>query len=378
MAFHRDHYHPSNAYAYFYGDDDPQKRLEILDAVFSQYEPIDVTPTRVPLQARFTEAKAVRTGYPASDRLAKGMFTVNWLLAETSDPNLNLALHILEHILIGLPGSPLKKALTDSGLGDDLAGVGLEADMRQMFFSVGLKGMHPSKRGQGRVHHLPHHQGPGGERHRRPRHRGRRQLRGVLPAREQHRLVPARPVPSCSRPCPPGSMTTRASRAIPWPCCPSRPPCATSRRGSRAAKRSLRSCWRGSSCTTRTGPPCCWSRTTSSARKRPRRSATGWTRPRRPCPPAEIEQVMADAAELKRLQAAPDDPEALRTIPRLTTSDLPAENRPIPTELRSVAGARAALPRPAHQRHRLPGLRLRPRRDPGRAAAPTRACSAAP
>ncbi|MBC16188.1 MAG: peptidase M16 [Desulfovibrio sp.] len=144
MAFHRDHYHPSNAYAYFYGDDDPEKRLEILDEVFSEYEKIDVAKSQVPLQERFTEARQVRKGYPASERLAKGMFTVNWLLAETSDANLNLALHVLEHILIGLPSSPLKKALTDSGLGDDLAGVGLEADMRQMFFSVGLKGIHPS------------------------------------------------------------------------------------------------------------------------------------------------------------------------------------------------------------------------------------------
>lgn len=144
MAFHRDHYHPSNGYAFFYGDDDPEKRLEILDTVFSKFEPIEVNQTRIPLQERFTEAKSVRTGYPASDRLAKGMFTVNWLLAETSDANLNLALHVLEHILIGLPSSPLKKALMDSGLGDDLAGVGLEADMRQMFFSVGLKGIHPS------------------------------------------------------------------------------------------------------------------------------------------------------------------------------------------------------------------------------------------
>jgi len=144
MAFHEEHYHPSNGYAFFYGDDDPEKRLEILDEVFSQYEKIDVAKTRIPLQERFTEAKQVRKTYPASDRLSKGMFTVNWLLSETADANLNLALHILEHILVGLPSSPLKKALMDSGLGDDLAGVGLEADMRQMFFSVGLKGMHPS------------------------------------------------------------------------------------------------------------------------------------------------------------------------------------------------------------------------------------------
>lgn len=142
--FHRTHYHPSNAYAYFYGDDDPEKRLEILDEYFNQFEPLTPEFSRVPLQTRFDKAVEVRKKFPASAKTKKGMFTVNWMLAETADANLNLALHILEHILIGLPSSPLRKALMDSGLGDDLAGVGLEADIRQMFFSVGLKGVHPA------------------------------------------------------------------------------------------------------------------------------------------------------------------------------------------------------------------------------------------
>ncbi|WP_054651912.1 insulinase family protein, partial [Salidesulfovibrio brasiliensis] len=140
--FHRTHYHPSNAYAFFYGDDDPEKRLEILDEYFNQFEPLSPEFSQVPLQPRFEKAREVRKTFPASAGNTKCMFTVNWLLAETADANLNLALHILEHILTGLPSSPLRKALMDSGLGEDLAGVGLEADIRQMFFSVGLKGVH--------------------------------------------------------------------------------------------------------------------------------------------------------------------------------------------------------------------------------------------
>ncbi|MBI4048292.1 MAG: insulinase family protein, partial [Devosia nanyangense] len=34
-AFHERFYHPSNTRAFFYGDDDPEERLNILDAVFS-------------------------------------------------------------------------------------------------------------------------------------------------------------------------------------------------------------------------------------------------------------------------------------------------------------------------------------------------------
>ena len=40
-----------------------------------------------------------------------------------------------------MPAYPLKKALIDSGLGDGIAGIGLENELRQMYFSTGLKGV---------------------------------------------------------------------------------------------------------------------------------------------------------------------------------------------------------------------------------------------
>jgi len=39
--FHAKYYHPSNSRVVFYGDDDPAKRLEILEEYFSQFERID-------------------------------------------------------------------------------------------------------------------------------------------------------------------------------------------------------------------------------------------------------------------------------------------------------------------------------------------------
>jgi Zn-dependent M16 (insulinase) family peptidase len=42
---------------------------------------------------------------------------------------------------LGTPASPLRKALIDSGLGEDLAGSGLETELRQVYFSTGLKGL---------------------------------------------------------------------------------------------------------------------------------------------------------------------------------------------------------------------------------------------
>ena len=69
--------------------------------------------------------------------------TLNWLTCETADTGELLVLEMLEHILLGLPGSPLRKALIESGLGEDLTGGGLETDLRQTFFSVGLRSITP-------------------------------------------------------------------------------------------------------------------------------------------------------------------------------------------------------------------------------------------
>ncbi len=69
------------------------------------------------------------------------MVAVNWLLPDNRNPVNNLAFRILNHILIGTPASPLRKALLDSGLGEDLAGRGLADYLRQMTFSTGLKGV---------------------------------------------------------------------------------------------------------------------------------------------------------------------------------------------------------------------------------------------
>ena len=79
----------------------------------------------------------------SSEDGAKAMVTLNWLLDETVNVDQNFSLRILEYILLGMPASPLRKALIDSGLGEDLAGGGLEPELRQMCFSTGLKGIKP-------------------------------------------------------------------------------------------------------------------------------------------------------------------------------------------------------------------------------------------
>jgi presequence protease len=141
-AFHDDFYHPSNARIYFYGDDDPERRLVLLEEYLGDFEPREID-SQVGSQPRFSEPKRLEHTYAADaqEEGGKCYVTVNWLLEEDIDPDERRALQILDYALLGTPGSVLRKKLIDSGLGEDLTGSGLETEMKQIFFGVGLKGV---------------------------------------------------------------------------------------------------------------------------------------------------------------------------------------------------------------------------------------------
>ena len=137
--FHETWYHPSNARIFFYGNDDPEKRLEILEEYLSGFQTLNNPPdSSIPLQPCFNTPALIEEPYAAGDEDAKAFITINWALPEGS---LHFALTVLDHILTGTSGSPLRKALIESNLGEDLAGFGLETHLRQPVWSVGMKGV---------------------------------------------------------------------------------------------------------------------------------------------------------------------------------------------------------------------------------------------
>src|SRR5262249_25906239 len=139
-GFYGTYYHPGNALIYFSGDDDPTERLRRVDAYLSEYEPRPVDAAAA-LQPRFAEPRRETYAYPIGreiDPSKKGMVTVSWLLEETTDAPAALAYAILSYLLVGTPAAPLRKALIDSGLGEDVLTIGVDDSLHQMWFSVGL------------------------------------------------------------------------------------------------------------------------------------------------------------------------------------------------------------------------------------------------
>ncbi len=140
-AFHAAYYHPSNARLFLYGDMPLEETLRRIDACLQEFDQAPPGPP-VALQAPFPAPRALTVPYPASagEEGPKAYLTVSWLLRENDDPVEALALGILDYILLGSPAAPLRKALVDSGLGEDITAVG-SWPARQISFSAGLKGV---------------------------------------------------------------------------------------------------------------------------------------------------------------------------------------------------------------------------------------------
>ncbi len=143
-AFHQQYYHPSNTRFFFYGDDDPLERQRILDGVLREFGPQSPSPP-IELQPANGAPDKIVVPFAVDDPEGgnKHMLAVNWLLPEVGDHELTLGLQVLSHILVETPASPLRKALIESGLGEDLTGGGHTSYTRQMYFSTGMKGVAP-------------------------------------------------------------------------------------------------------------------------------------------------------------------------------------------------------------------------------------------
>ena len=152
LAFHRRHYHPSNAYFYSYGDLPLAPLLETIDdRVLRRFDRID-PQTDVLFQPRWTSPVDAAYPYPLSrseDPTRKHQVTLAWLTADITDAYSVLVLSLLEQILLGNTASPLRKALIESGIGSSLSdGTGFSADYKDTLFAAGLKDVEKSAREQ--------------------------------------------------------------------------------------------------------------------------------------------------------------------------------------------------------------------------------------
>lgn len=144
--FHQKFYHPSNARVVFAGDDAPEKRLELLDEVFSQFDaaPVDAD---IALQPRWNAPRQISGTYAGTidpEKRRDGMASVNWMIEPPEGREETLSHGLLSYLLAGNSAAPLRKKLTESGIGEGMIGGGISTWLRQPMAGFGLKGIDPA------------------------------------------------------------------------------------------------------------------------------------------------------------------------------------------------------------------------------------------
>ncbi|MDL2229120.1 insulinase family protein [Treponema sp. OttesenSCG-928-L16] len=139
--FHRSRYTPANCRIFLAGNIPTEKQLAFLNENFLSSVPAGAPAEPVPKAARWTSPRTVRVPCPAASD-PKATVMLSWLCSDSADGAESLALSALTECLLGHDGSPLTMALMESRLGEDLAPAsGLEGELRETVFTVGLRGV---------------------------------------------------------------------------------------------------------------------------------------------------------------------------------------------------------------------------------------------
>ena len=140
--FHRKYYSPSNARFFIYGDIPTGEHLVFLAEMLEGFDRVEVDSS-IAAQAPFPRPRSVAGAYPVDKGEpldGKTLVNLAWVLAENKDFETALMLEVLSGLLVGSSASPLRKALIDSGLGEDMTPTsGMESDLRQLMFCAGLR-----------------------------------------------------------------------------------------------------------------------------------------------------------------------------------------------------------------------------------------------
>ena len=147
LDFYHKYYHPSNSYIYLYGDMDVVERLEWLDKEYLSLYDYKKVNSEINKQPAFDKIKNVEAQYSITmddTQENKTYLSYNRVVGDTLDEMLYQAFDVLDYALVSSPGAPVKQALIDAGIGDDVYG-SYDAGILQPVFSFVAKNANASQ-----------------------------------------------------------------------------------------------------------------------------------------------------------------------------------------------------------------------------------------
>lgn len=147
LDFYHKYYHPSNSYIYLYGDMDVVERLEWLDKEYLSLYDYKKVNSEINKQPAFDEIKNVEAQYSITmddSQENKTYLSYNRVVGDSLDEMLYQAFDVLDYALVSSSGAPVKQALIDAGIGDDVYG-SYDAGILQPVFSFVAKNANASQ-----------------------------------------------------------------------------------------------------------------------------------------------------------------------------------------------------------------------------------------
>lgn len=144
QKFHAEHYHPSNAKLFTYGDmpladhlQEANARLDAFEKIARDrqiHEPVELDgPREVTLYGPLD---------PLVDADRQYKTSVSWITGDTTDVVESFALALLSTLLMDGYGSPLYRGLVEAGMGADWSpNAGYDSSAKRGIFSIGLTGV---------------------------------------------------------------------------------------------------------------------------------------------------------------------------------------------------------------------------------------------
>lgn len=119
LDFHKKYYHPSNSYIYLYGDLDINERLKYLNEEYLSNYSYEKIESDIEIEKDYKPKNTVDSFYFTKEKSGT-YFSYNFVTGLSTDAKLIMAMSILGYILLETNSSPLKKAIIESKIAEDI------------------------------------------------------------------------------------------------------------------------------------------------------------------------------------------------------------------------------------------------------------------
>lgn len=144
LNFHRKYYHPSNSYIFFYGDAALADELAFIDTAYlAHFERTEVN-TDIPMHAPFDSIQEVTEYYsvPEGSNTEKQSYvSLNFVIGDGTDESMGMALNVLTDVLVNQESAPIRLALQEAGLGNNVSASIIP--LRQYLMSITITNADP-------------------------------------------------------------------------------------------------------------------------------------------------------------------------------------------------------------------------------------------